>query len=115
MRGAAATIDRDFGFIGRRFFREMIECHVLHHAIPSIPFYHAREATEAIKPIMGDHYRADVKEGSLGLLSLLWHSARWCQWVEPCEGAEGLGKSIWFTRNANGLGVPPMRRDVKGR
>lgn len=107
MRGSAATIDRDFGFIGRYFFHEMIECHVLHHAIPSIPFYHAREATKAIRPIMGKHYKTDVEGGSVGFLRSLWRSARWCQWAEPCEVAEGIGKSIWFTRNANGL--TPMR------
>ena len=30
-RGAAATIDRDFGFVGRHIFHGIIETHVVHH------------------------------------------------------------------------------------
>merc|ERR1711977_670505 len=37
-RGAAATIDREFGFIGRRLFHGIIETHVLHHYVSTIPF-----------------------------------------------------------------------------
>jgi omega-6 fatty acid desaturase (delta-12 desaturase) len=83
---------------------------VLHHYISTIPFYHADEATEAIKPVMGKHYRANVEGGSLGFLKSLWTSARWCHWVEPCEGAVGEGKGVLFFVNRNGLGRPPMRK-----
>ena len=79
MRGAAATIDREFGFIGRQLLHGIIETHVLHHYVSTIPFYHADEATEAIKKVMGRHYRADTRGGSLGFLASLWTSARWCQ------------------------------------
>jgi omega-6 fatty acid desaturase (delta-12 desaturase) len=109
VRGAAATIDREFGFVGRTLLHGIIETHVLHHYISTIPFYHADEATEAIKPVMGKHYRADVRGGSLGFLKSLWTSARWCQWVEPNEGATGEGKGVLFFRNRNGLGLPPMK------
>jgi len=108
VRGAAATIDRDFGFIGRHIFHGIIETHVLHHYVSTIPFYHADEASEAIKPIMGRHYRSNVGGGPLDFLKSLWMSARWCQWVEPSEGALGEGKGILFFRNRNGLGVPPL-------
>ena len=76
-RGAAATIDREFGFIGRQIFHGIIETHVLHHYISTIPFYHADEATEAIKPVMGKHYRADVEGGSFGFLRAIYKTARW--------------------------------------
>jgi omega-6 fatty acid desaturase (delta-12 desaturase) len=108
-RGAAATIDREFGFIGRSLLHGIIETHVLHHFVSTIPFYHADEATEAIKPVMGKHYRADVKDGSIGFLKSLWNSARMCQWVEPMEGAEGEAKGVLFFRNRNGLGLPPAK------
>ncbi|KAK4580446.1 hypothetical protein LTR86_000649 [Recurvomyces mirabilis] len=111
-RGAAATIDREFGFIGRQIFHGIIETHVLHHYVSTIPFYHADEATEAIKPIMGQHYRADVEGGSVGFLKSIYKSARWCQWVEPNEGAEGENKGVMFFRNRNGLGVAPAKLDA---
>ena len=86
----------------------IVETHVLHHYVSTIPFYHADEASEAIKPIMGQHYRSDTRGGALGFVQSIWKSARWCQWIEPSEGAEGEGKGVLFYRNRNGLGLPPM-------
>ena len=108
VRGAAATIDREFGFIGRQLFHGIIETHVLHHYISQIPFYNADEATEAIKPVMGRHYRSDTDGGPMGFLAAMWRSARWCNWVEPSECATGEGKGVLFYRNRNGHGVPPV-------
>ncbi|KAL7269202.1 Oleate hydroxylase fah12 [Rhizina undulata] len=110
-RGAAATIDREFGFIGRHLLHGIIETHVAHHFVSSIPFYHAFEATEAVKKVMGKHYRSDTKDGSWGFLKALWRSARWCQFVEPSAGAEGEGKGVVFFRNRNGLGIPPVPKE----
>ncbi|KAF2128785.1 hypothetical protein P153DRAFT_367128 [Dothidotthia symphoricarpi CBS 119687] len=112
-RGAGATIDREFGFIGRTLFHGIIETHVLHHYISSIPFYNADEASEAIKKVMGSHYRSDVEGGSMGFIKSFWKSARMCQFVEPSEGAEGEGKGVLFFRNHNGLGVQPRKLDAK--
>jgi len=111
-RGAAATIDREFGFIGRTLMHGIVETHVLHHYVSTIPFYHADEASEAIKPIMGRHYRSDTEGGAVGFLKSMWKSARWCQWVESSEGAEGEGKGVLFFRNRNGLGLPPVAMEV---
>ncbi|KAF2454487.1 delta(12) fatty acid desaturase [Lineolata rhizophorae] len=113
-RGAAATIDREFGFIGRTLFHGIIETHVLHHYVSTIPFYHADEATEAIRPVMGRHYRADTDGGALGFLRSLWRSARMCQWVEPSSTAAGEGKGVLFFRNHNGLGQPPVKQAAPG-
>ena len=110
-RGAASTIDRDFGFIGRHLFHGIIETHVLHHYVSTIPFYNADEASEAIKPVMGRHYRSNTEGGIVGFLKSLWTSARWCQFVEGSEGAKGLGKDVVFYRNHNGLGMQPMKID----
>ncbi|KAK3400483.1 fatty acid desaturase-domain-containing protein [Sordaria brevicollis] len=109
VRGAAATIDREFGFIGRHLLHGIIETHVLHHYVSTIPFYNADEASEAIKKVMGKHYRSDVKDGPIGFIKSMWKAARWCQWVEPTEGAEGKGKGVLFYRNQNGLGTKPAK------
>ncbi|EPE04177.1 delta fatty acid desaturase [Ophiostoma piceae UAMH 11346] len=107
VRGAAATIDREFGFVGRHLLHGIIETHVLHHYVSTIPFYNADEATEAIKPVMGVHYRSDVRGGPIGFLKAIWSSARSCQWVEPSEGATDKGKNVLFYRNHNGIGTQP--------
>lgn len=61
-KGALCTIDRNFGFIGRHFFHEIIDYHVIHHLFPKIPFYHAEEATMAVKPLLGNQYRDNKSE-----------------------------------------------------
>ncbi|KAK3321938.1 delta-12 acyl-CoA desaturase [Apodospora peruviana] len=111
VRGCAATIDREFGFIGRHLLHGIIETHVLHHYVSTIPFYNADEATEAIKPVMGRHYRSDTSEGPIGFIKAMWKSARWCQWVEPSEGATDKGKGVLFFRNRNGLGTKPAKME----
>lgn len=107
VRGAAATIDREFGFIGRQLFHGIIETHVLHHYVSTIPFYNADEASEAIKGVMGKHYRSDTQGGPVGFVKALYKSARTCQWVEPSEGAMNNGKGVLFFRNHNGIGAKP--------
>jgi omega-6 fatty acid desaturase (delta-12 desaturase) len=106
MRGAAATMDRDFGFIGHYLFHDVIEKHVLHHTVPTIPCYHAR--------VMGKHYRSNTKDGPVGFFKSLWRTTRWCQWMDPCEGATGQENGVWFFRNSNHLGMPPLK-NIEGR
>ncbi|KAG6167137.1 Oleate hydroxylase fah12 [Claviceps purpurea] len=108
VRGGACTIDRDLGFIGRHLFHGIADTHVVHHYVSRIPFYNADEASEAIKPIMGKHYRSDTAHGPVGFLHALWKTARWCQWVEPSADAQGAGKGILFYRNRNKLGTKPI-------
>ena len=64
---------------------------------------------------MGEHYRSNTEGGSLGFLRSLWQSARWCQWVEPNEGATGENKSVLFFRNRNGLGMQPAKVEEQAR
>lgn len=97
-RGAAATIDREFGFIGWFFFHDIIETHVLHHYVSRIPFYNARPASKAIKEVMGEHYAHSDEN----MWKSLWKSARYCQFVEGDNGVK-------MFRNVNHLGVAPKK------
>ncbi|KAF3987655.1 hypothetical protein FT663_04370 [Candidozyma haemuli var. vulneris] len=97
-RGAAATIDRDFGFIGQHIFHDIIETHVLHHYVSRIPFYNARKATKAIKEVMGEHYRYEGES----MWKSLWKCLRSCQFVAD-EDASG----VYMFRNVNGIGIRP--------
>ena len=98
-RGAAATIDREFGFVGKHIFHDIIETHVLHHYVSRIPFYNAREASEAIKKVMGIHYQHSDEN----MWVSLWKSARWCQFVDGNNG-------VLMYRNTNGFGVDPKNQ-----
>jgi omega-3 fatty acid desaturase (delta-15 desaturase) len=55
LRGALATVDRDYGWLAH--VHHHIGTHVAHHLFPTIPHYHLREATQAIRPRLGNHYR----------------------------------------------------------
>lgn len=107
-RGAAATIDREFPFIGPYLFHDIIETHVLHHYVSRIPFYNAREATEAIKKVMGKHYMYTDEN----MWVSLWKSARTCQFVDETV-TEGGDRGIRMYRNVNGFGVEPVDLDGK--
>ncbi|KAK6463932.1 fatty acid desaturase-domain-containing protein [Scheffersomyces coipomensis] len=99
-RGAAATIDRNFGFVGQHIFHDIIETHVLHHYVSRIPFYNAREATEAIKKVMGEHYRYDGENMWISL----WKCMRSCRFVDDDKDD---AKGVLMFRNTNGIGVKP--------
>ncbi|PLB39787.1 fatty acid desaturase [Aspergillus candidus] len=64
-KGALCTVDRSYGFIGRHFFHDIIDYHVVHHLFPRIPFYKAEEATMAIRPLLGHRYREEKRESFL--------------------------------------------------
>ncbi|KAE8418537.1 fatty acid desaturase-domain-containing protein [Aspergillus pseudocaelatus] len=64
-KGALATVDRTIGFIGRHFFHEIIDYHVVHHLFSRIPFYKAEEATKAIQPLLGEKYHESKDESFL--------------------------------------------------
>lgn len=95
-RGAAATIDREFGFVGKFCFHDIIETHVLHHYVSRIPFYNGRKATKLLKEVMGEHYRHSDEN----MWVSLWKSARSCQFVDGDNGVK-------MFRNINKVGVPP--------
>ena len=101
-RGAAATIDREFGFIRKYIFHDIIETHVLHHYCSRIPFYNAREASEEIKKVMGKHYMHSDEN----MWVSLWKSGRMCQYVDGDDG-------VLMFRNINDIGEPSMKNKAK--
>ncbi|MCJ1270830.1 hypothetical protein MMC22_010727 [Lobaria immixta] len=84
IKGATATVDREFGWIGKHFFHGIIEFHVIHHLFSRIPFYHAEEATKAIIPLLGASYHSDKQRA---FLPGLWEAFTQCQWVEADDAA----------------------------
>ncbi|KAJ5653853.1 hypothetical protein N7490_000856 [Penicillium lividum] len=68
VRGSLSTIDRTTGLLGRHFFHDIIDFHVVHHLFPKIPFYRAEEATRAIQPLLGPHYNEQKGTSFIGSL-----------------------------------------------
>ena len=58
LRGALATVDRNFGFLNHAF-HDVTRTHAVHHLFPTIPHYHTFEARLAVMPILGDYYKYD--------------------------------------------------------
>ncbi|XP_076890095.1 omega-6 fatty acid desaturase, endoplasmic reticulum-like [Bidens hawaiensis] len=90
IRGAMSTVDRDYGIINN-IFHNVTCAHVVHHLISNIPHYHLIEATNAIKPILGDYYKYD----DTPILKAFWRETKECIFVEPDAGAEDTGVYWW--------------------
>lgn len=101
-RGALCTMDRPFfGFVGPYILHGICETHVAHHTSSKIPHYHAWEATEAIKNLVGPYYMATNEN----FLVSLYKNFRECRWVEDSgdivfyKNAKGLAKRVGVEEN----------------
>ncbi|KAJ4822577.1 hypothetical protein Tsubulata_021491 [Turnera subulata] len=88
--GALSTIDLDFGWLNR-VLHHVTNTHICHHLISTIPHYHALEATEAIKPILGDYYQID----STPIHKMLYRAAKECIYAEPDHDSKDKGV-YWY-------------------
>lgn len=83
VRGALATVDRDFGFLLNGWLHHINDSHVVHHVFSQMPFYHAIEVTR-------HHIRDILRENYLFSNRSLWASLKesWveCRYVIPSEG-----------------------------
>jgi omega-6 fatty acid desaturase / acyl-lipid omega-6 desaturase (Delta-12 desaturase) len=75
LRGALSTVDRSFGPVLNHVFHHITDTHVAHHLFHTMPFYHAQEATAAIKPLLGPYYLKDDTPIFQSLM-LSWRSCR---------------------------------------
>lgn len=90
LRGALATVDRDYGILNK-VFHNITDTHVAHHLFSTMPHYHAMEATKAIRPILGEYYRLDETP----FVKAMWREARECVYVEPDHDTENKGV-FWY-------------------
>ncbi|KAJ1437162.1 delta12-fatty acid desaturase [Ochromonadaceae sp. CCMP2298] len=78
LRGALCTVDRSFGPLLDHTFHHITDTHVCHHLFSKMPFYHAQEATEAIKGVLGAYYMKD----DTSIARALYRSFSCCQFIE---------------------------------
>jgi len=78
LRGALCTVDRSFGPLLDHTFHHITDTHVCHHLFSKMPFYHAQEATEAFKKVLGAYYLKD--ETPIAKATYRAYSS--CQFVE---------------------------------
>ncbi|XP_062166100.1 delta(12)-fatty-acid desaturase FAD2 [Alnus glutinosa] len=90
LRGALATVDRDYGILNK-VFHNITDTHVAHHLFSTMPHYHAMEATKAIKPILGDYYQFD----GTPFYKAMYREAKECIYVEPDEDGQSKGV-FWY-------------------
>ncbi len=83
------TVDRSFGPILDYQLHHIVDTHVCHHLFSTMPFYHAQEATIAIKKVLGDYYMCD----NTPIAKALWRSFSCCQFIED-EGDAVFYKNI---------------------
>nr|XP_043606352.1 delta(12)-fatty-acid desaturase FAD2-like [Erigeron canadensis] len=84
LRGALATVDRDYGVLNK-VFHNITDTHVAHHLFSTMPHYHALEATKAIKPLLGEYYRFDDTPFHVAM----WREAKECLYVESDDQKKG--------------------------
>lgn len=113
LRGATATMDRDFGFIGTHFFHHISSDHVTHHIFSRISHYRQREASLAIIPLLGRHYHG---HGTFTYGDLKTAFSE-CQWVEGDKDKdERFGLNKQGEANAHGVaksGTEKSEADLK--
>jgi len=85
LRGALATVDRDYGILNV-VFHHITDTHVVHHLFSYMPHYHAEEATKAVVPLLKDYYKYD----STPVHKALWNSWRDCDVLYPDRKMKGV-------------------------
>lgn len=57
-----------------------------------MPFYHAPEATKAMKPILGDMYHHERKN----YIACLYREFTTCNWVVSDSAKDPKDRAMWF-------------------
>ena len=93
LKGALATVDRNYGPFNW-LTHNIGNLHVIHHIFPTIPHYRLQEATDAIRPLLGDHY---LKSDGFVLADFLSSQLR-CHFVVPDDGFERYETAYGFLK-----------------
>lgn len=70
VKGAIATVDRDYGALWNNLTHHITDAHVVHHIFSRVPFYRAKQMTPHVAKLIGKHYVRDERP----LFTQLWES-----------------------------------------
>lgn len=94
LRGALATVDRDYGILNK-VFHNITDTHVAHHLFSTMPHYNAMEATKAIKPILGEYYSFD----GTPVYKAMYRETKECLYVAPDDEGDVNSKGVFWYNN----------------
>lgn len=97
LKGALATVDRNYGPFNW-LTHNIGNLHVIHHLYPTIPHYRLQEATDAVRPLLGEAYLTSDRFVLFDFVRTLIG----CHHVEPGDGYEIWTSAYPFAKNAAG-------------
>lgn len=103
LKGALATVDRNYGPFNW-ITHNIGNLHVVHHLWSTIPHYRLKEATEAIRPALGEHY---IRSDRFVLFDFIRTMAH-CHFVEAADGHETYRSSYPFVKPRARREEPPV-------
>eukprot|EP00461_Guttulinopsis_vulgaris_P000499 UN00499 len=106
LQGALSTIDRTHGPVIDYLWHYITKTHVIHHIFSDLPFYNSVEATERLKPILGDYYMSTDEDNVwFGAWISLWRNIRDCTFLAE-DDHPGLILINEAYQTSKKLGVP---------
>lgn len=103
LRGALASIDRDYGILNY-VFHHINDTHVVHHLFSYMPHYHAEEATRAVRKLLGSYYMSDF---ATPIATSLWRTFGYTH--VSADTKTGPEKGVYWLR---GPGFPAEPKTV---
>nr|XP_018916119.1 PREDICTED: delta(12) fatty acid desaturase FAD2-like [Bemisia tabaci] len=91
LRGTiTSTVDRDFGWFLNYLFHNTPNVHMMHHLFPKMPHYRLQEATDKLRPILGDYYQRDTAPPH----KALYEAVKECVFVKEDVDKRGV---FWYS------------------
>lgn len=72
VKGAIATMDRDYGALWNNLTHHITDAHVVHHIFSRVPFYRAKVMTPYVAKFLGKHYNRDERNLAVQLWDSWW-------------------------------------------
>ncbi|KAI0244106.1 hypothetical protein L0F63_001856 [Massospora cicadina] len=88
VRGALATVDRDFGWFLNAAMNHITDAHVVHHLFSTIPHYNAIKATPYLEKKLGRYYLRDSTPFPLAMYRS----------IANCSFMEDEGEVLFYRR-----------------